>query len=255
MSKRIVGAIVLLGIIAIVGLTGLTRSESSADPLVLADRQAVGFRYQIIAEDEQILRIQLDYDTGSVPGILAYKSAVVQRAAQYAATHLTQPFEVDVTLTHPISPEEFEDLVQSYHLQPTDFVVRTVHVDGHRETISGAFAGTTPVDISQEVQDAIDGMLRSYSDPSAPAPDDNTPSGANPVNPITVRGVVAFRANLLGSYYTDLAIDTSIFLVDALEAELKDEAVAIRPGQERFNVMYTPRSLYWFLEDLGLVQP
>lgn len=231
MTKRrffIIGTIALSMLATLVFLW-FGGSNISADAPVILDQQEVGFRYRVGAPDAKTLRIEVDYDTQSVGGVLGYQKAVAARSARYATANSTRPIEVDVTFNKPLPLEQFNAFTEKYGLQPRDFVIRTIDPDGQRSTISGALSGDEGIS-----QETIDRMLLS--------------SGG------TVQGLVNFRATLVGASYAQLAADRNVFLVDALEAELKDKAVGLRPKQDRAAIEYTPRSLYWFLEDLGLVQ-
>jgi hypothetical protein len=228
-SRFLIGGAIALVVISALVYLSFGGTNISADAPTLVDQQEAGFRYRIGAPDSRTLRIDVDYDTRTVAGVLGYQKSVAARSARYAKDNAGRLIEVDVTFNKPLPVQQFNSFVEKYGLQPRDFVIRSIDPDGQRSTISGAL--TAGEGISQET---IERMLLA--------------SGG------TVRGVVDFRATLLGSAYPQLSADSNVFLVDALEAELKDKAATLRPNQDRAAIEYTPRSLYWFLEDLGLVQ-
>ena len=228
-SRSLIFSAIALAVLSALAYLWLGGLNISADSPTLADQQETGFHYRIGAPDSLTVRIDVDYDTKTADGVLGYQKAVAARSAHYAEANTGRLIEVDVTFNKPLPMEQFNSFVEKYGLQPRDFVIRSIEPDGQRSTISGAL--TTGEGISQET---IERMLLA--------------------NGGTVRGVVSFRAMLLGATYPQLSADGNVFLVDALEAELKDKASTLRPNQDRAAIEYTPRSLYWSLEDLGLVQ-
>lgn len=250
MVKRTIAITSVISLVAAFALLWWGVTRSAADPLVLVDKQETGFHYTIIDDKQaQAVRIVVDYNSDTVDGVMGYKNAVAQRSASYAASNLDRRLEVDVTLNSPISLEQFKQFAQTYDLQPTDFVIRTVAPDGQRGTISGALASGEAIS-----QETLDRLLASQPDPSAPSPNDDSVS--DPPSPSsTMRGVVAFRGSLLGSNYGVVAGDAKVVLVDAIESELKDDALTLRPAADRSSIQYTPKNPYWYMEELGLLQP
>ncbi len=226
--RSFIAGTIALGLVSTLAFLWFGGPSILANGPTLLEGQETGFHYRIGALDSRTLRIDVDYDTRTVAGVLGYQEAVATRSAGYAAANSGRRIEVDITFNKPLPLEQFDTFVQRYGLQPRDFAIRTLNPDGQRGTISGALAEGESIS-----QESIDRLL----------------SGMG-----TVRGVVSFRATLLGAKYGELAADSNVFLVDALEAELKDKAAALRPGQDRAAIEYTPRSLYWYLEDLDLVQ-
>lgn len=250
MAKRTIAIPGVISLAAVLALLWWGVPRSAADPLVLVDKQETGFRYTIIDDaQEQAVRIVVDYNSDTVDGVMGYKNAVAQRSASYATSNSDRRLEVDVTLNGPMSLEQFKQFTQMYDFQPKDFVIRTIAPDGQRGTISGAL---TPGEVIS--QETLDRLLTSQPDPAAPSQGDA--SMLDPTSPSSrMRGVVAFRGSLLGSNYGVVAADTRVVLVDAVESELKDEALTLRPAADRSRVQYTPKNPYWYMEELGLLRP
>lgn len=231
MTRRFIILTAVLSTIAAIALFWFGSRNSAAVAPLLLDRQEDGFHYRVVAEDDRVLRIEVDYQTNSVAGILGYKKAIVQRSAQYAAANPDKQITADITLIQPLSVDQFGALSNDYNLQPLDAVIRIIDSNGQRATISGALKQGEGI---AEIQDAITRLTLNGSGSSS------------------VKGVIAFRTTLSGSTYTKLAASGNVFLVDALESDLKDQAVGLRANQEYANIKYVGKNPYWYMEDLGL---
>ena len=202
----------------------------AAQATILADAQLEGFRYTIYTANDDSAYIQVQFDLTSAAGINGYRRGATQVSSQYADSHRDQMILVDLTLYRPLSLQEFASLTSRYGLEPQDFAIRVL-AGSERWTISGHARG---------------GMI----DPEAVQRQLTSIQAAN--KNARLLGVVYAHVSMPSNIYYDLAADPNVFLADAVQPYLTEQAVALKPSATGSVEYYCP-NVYWAMENLGLV--
>ncbi|HEX8220418.1 MAG TPA: hypothetical protein VF914_14575 [Chloroflexia bacterium] len=227
-SARTLSKVLIL--IAAVAIYWLGGTRLAAQATTLADTQLDGFRYTIFTANDDSAYVQVQFDLTTADGINGYKRGASAVSNLYAASHLNQPVRVDLTFNHPISLEEFESFSGKYGLDPQDFGIR-VMAGNERWTISGlAEKGVIDREAVQRQLTSIEATTKSAE----------------------FLGVVYAHAEVPGNLYRKLAADPSVFLADAVQPYLIEQAVALKPSVAEAVDYYCP-NVYWAMENLGLV--
>jgi hypothetical protein len=233
MFKRVIVIISPLLLIAIISLLWLgSSSNAAASETKLAEKQMQNFKYTIVANDKDEVLVQVSHKSAFASDIEKYRDEVTQLSQKHASANSNKKFGLTVTFKKPVSFEHFRKMLDIYSIEPSVIAIRTMSESGERGTISGLF------DKSKGVPQAdIDRIFISLQK-----------SGKN----VNALGIVDFEATILGSKYANLVADKDVYLADALDSVLTDEAKKLKPNAK--STKYRGPFPYWLMEDFGLVK-
>lgn len=240
--------IVGLGVGLLAFAYGFVQSQlASANPgpnyFLNATDNVTGIQYGVAYSDGQ-LNGGVAYEFRTIEGVRKYQGFNLRTIDQLIRANQNQ-FYVLVIFNRPLSQGEFEQLTQTYQLIPYAYTLRAIAPNGMRTTIYGGPANGNLIPTDRINMVAKDIQER-----------DGT----------TIRGWIDVSTVISGPQLIELLKDPRIYTIDATETLFRNSitpAKLINAGvssdilqsatQGEMHIQISRVSLYWSLEDLGLV--
>jgi len=246
-TRTILSLVLLGGLVALAfGAIQASVAQAQSDkPIVFVDETdaATGIQYGASYADGQLNGGVL-IDTTSVEGIRAYISFNLQNTHELLKTDRKLLY-VHVVFNHPLSQDEFEQLVKAYALKPYAYSIRAIAPDSTRATIYGG-----PADGKLIPTDLLDMVSQDLQQRDGS----------------TIKGWVEVSTIVQSADLVSLLSNPMVYTIDVTETLLRNaitfeklQAVEVEDtvvqmylkGQAQIQISRPP--LYWFLEEYGLV--
>ncbi len=164
--------------------------------------------------------------------IQSYKRESHRLSLAMANRQGKRPFNVVVTFNKPVSFERFEEVVTSSDILVKRYTIRAFGGDGDRWTIFGS-----PLEGVLIPSEALNFFVDQIQNETGSA---------------DVKGIISFEGTITIDSYRYLLTHPDVFLVDGLAVVAKTDAstyLGVLPD----DIVISVSSLYWGMEDAGLV--
>jgi len=217
-------------------------------PVVLVSHTEKGIHYSAAFDPiYQEINGSIHYDYMSPQGVQAYIEFNKQAYAALSAPSQQRPLYINIVFRRPLSLQEFQNFVSTYGLSVHRYRMRAVEIDGTRVTIDGAPMGkqlVPPTYLERVLQD-----IRTRNDAQ-------------------FKGCIEVEATVQPEQLTRLQNAPEVFVIEAVygliykaltpsklqRAGATAETIRrIQEGEGWPLVQITHPSLYWALEDMGMV--
>ncbi len=243
--RWIIGAAAALGLLGVLVLTRVGDASPRGVQL-LVEQTANGISYAAAFDTvQQRVDGRVSYDYISAEGVKAYLD-FNRSAAQQIAARPSSPVRINIVFSRPMSQAEFEQFVQSYQLTVHHYTIRAVESDGARVTIFGGPENGQLIPAA--ILDSVSADIKTR-------------------NAADIKGWIETEVTTTPDHLQKMLDDPAVFtteaaytlIYDSLTAERLTQAgasaatlQAIQANTDR-TVQITHPSLYWSLEDLGMV--